>query len=183
MTKIYTRTGDAGTTSLGDGNRADKDSARVSAYGELDELNSFLGLLLTHEIPPDLRKSLDEIQHLLFELGGDLCIPGRQSLNDAHIEWLEHCLDEQNDKLPPLTEFIIPGGNPAAAACHVVRTVCRRAERTMVTLARREPLSSVSLAFINRLSDFLFVAARVLARAESPLEPLWKPQCDTVVKT
>jgi len=173
LSKIYTRTGDDGTTGLGDGSRVAKDSLRVDAYGTIDELNSHLGLVLAYEIPTNLREELSEIQHLLFDLGGELCIPGTVLIKPEHVEWLEQELDKLNDELPMLKEFILPGGNAPAAACHICRTVCRRAERLMVGLSRREAVEPASLAFVNRLSDFLFVAARVLARADGG-EVLWR---------
>jgi len=173
LSKIYTRTGDDGTTGLGDGSRVAKDSLRVDAYGTVDELNSHLGLVLAYEIPVNLREALSEIQHLLFDLGGELCIPGTVLIKLEHVEWLEQELDKLNDGLPMLKEFILPGGNAPAAACHISRTVCRRAERLMVGLSRGEAVEPASLAFVNRLSDFLFVAARVLARADGG-EVLWR---------
>lgn len=176
LSKIYTRTGDAGTTGLADGSRVDKDSLRIAAHGELDELNSHLGWLLAQEIPAEMRTGLAEIQHLLFDLGGDLCIPGRHSLAQSHIDWLETWLDRFNDTLPPLKEFVLPGGNRSAAACHIARTVCRRAERTLVALAKAETVDPVAVAFVNRLSDLLFVLARALARQNGGQEVLWQPQ-------
>jgi cob(I)alamin adenosyltransferase len=176
LSKIYTRTGDTGSTSLGDGTRADKDSLRICAHGELDELNSQLGLVLAYENPPEVRSCLSEVQHLLFDLGGDLCIPGRHSIEQQHIDWLEQWLDHFNDALPPLKEFILPGGNLPAAGCHVARTVCRRAERTLVALGKSESVSPLAIGFINRLSDLLFVIARVLARQNGETEVLWQPQ-------
>ena len=173
LSKIYTRTGDDGTTGLGDGSRVAKDSLRVDAYGTVDELNSHLGLVLAYEIPVSLREALSEIQHLLFDLGGELCIPGSVLIKPEHVEWLEQELDKLNDELPMLKEFILPGGNAPAAACHICRTVCRRAERLMVGLSRGEAVEPASLAFVNRLSDFLFVAARVLARTDGG-EVLWR---------
>ena len=173
LSKIYTRTGDDGTTGLGDGSRVAKDSLRVDAYGTIDELNSHLGLVLAYEIPTNLREALSEIQHLLFDLGGELCIPGTVLIKPEHVEWLEQELDKLNDELPMLKEFILPGGNAPAAACHICRTVCRRAERLMVGLSRGEAVEPASLAFVNRLSDFLFVAARVLALADGG-EVLWR---------
>ena len=173
LSKIYTRTGDDGTTGLGDGSRVAKDSLRVDAYGTVDELNSHLGLVLAYEIPVNLREALSEIQHLLFDLGGELCIPGTVLIKPEHVEWLEQELDKLNDRLPMLKEFILPGGSAPAAVCHICRTVCRRAERLMVGLSRGEVVESASLAFVNRLSDFLFVAARVLARADGG-EVLWR---------
>jgi cob(I)alamin adenosyltransferase len=166
LSKIYTRTGDEGSTGLGDGSRISKDSLRVEALGALDELNSHIGLVLALETPPAVREALDEIQHLLFDLGGELSLPDRRFIEAQHILWLEQQLDSLNDTLPPLKEFILPGGSPAAAACHIARTVCRRAERILTTLLREEAINPQALAFINRLSDYLFVAARVLARAQ-----------------
>lgn len=175
LTKIYTRTGDDGTTGSGDGRRVAKDSARIAAYGDLDELNCLLGLLLTHELPGNIRDGLITLQHWLFELGGDLCIAGRDSLTDAHTGWLEQHLDELNETLPPLTEFVLPGGSPATATCHLARSVCRRAERSLVTLRQAEPVPQAALAFVNRLSDYLFVVARVLGRSGGQGEVLWQP--------
>jgi cob(I)alamin adenosyltransferase len=176
LSKIYTRTGDSGATGLGDGRRVGKDAPRIQAYGELDELNSHIGLILAHGTPDEVSLCLGEIQHLLFDLGGDLCIPSRDSLTQAHVDWLERWLDHFNDALPPLKEFILPGGNRPAACCHVARTVCRRAERTVVALAKTEPVAPLAIVFLNRLSDLLFVIARVLARENGGQEVLWQPQ-------
>ncbi|MDD5033462.1 MAG: cob(I)yrinic acid a,c-diamide adenosyltransferase [Methylococcaceae bacterium] len=173
LSRIYTRTGDDGTTGLGDGSRIGKDSLRVETYGTLDELNSHIGMVLAFDIPSGLREALSEIQHRLFDLGGELCLPGHRFILAEPVEWLERELDSLNAALPSLKEFILPGGNQAAAACHIARTVCRRAERLMVALARQEDLNGQALAFINRLSDFLFVAARLLAR-ENGGEVLWR---------
>ncbi|MFM8333054.1 MAG: cob(I)yrinic acid a,c-diamide adenosyltransferase [Candidatus Methylumidiphilus sp.] len=173
LSKIYTRTGDDGSTGLGDGNRVGKDSLRVEAYGTVDELNSHIGMVLAHDIPPALRATFNEIQHLLFDLGGELCIPGHRFIQPEHTAWLELELDALNDDLPALQEFILPGGSPSAAACHISRTVCRRAERLMVALAHQDTVAAPALAFVNRLSDYLFVAARVLAR-DSGAEVLWR---------
>lgn len=173
LSKIYTRTGDDGSTGLGDGSRVGKDSLRVEAYGTVDELNSQLGLLLSYELPADLRQDLSEIQHLLFDLGGELCMPGHRFIKEEHTAWLEQELDKFNHNLPMLREFILPGGNQPAAVCHIARTLCRRAERVMVHLAREQLVEAPALAFINRLSDYLFVAARVLAR-EGGEEVLWR---------
>ncbi len=173
LSKIYTRTGDDGTTGLGDGSRVRKDCLRVETYGTVDELNSHIGMVLAQDIPPRLRESLAQIQHLLFDLGGELYMPGHSFIGHEQVEWLEHELDKFNDGLPSLKEFILPGGSISAAACHIARTVCRRAERLLVGLAREEPVTAPALAFINRLSDFLFVAARVLAR-EAGGEVLWR---------
>lgn len=173
LSKIYTRTGDDGSTGLGDGSRVGKDSLRVEAYGTVDELNSHIGMVLAYDIPPALRETLSEAQHLLFDLGGELCMPGHRFIKQEHSAWLEQELDKLNDNLPMLKEFILPGGNAPAAACHIARTVCRRAERLMVGLARIETVEAPALAFTNRLSDYLFVAARVLAREEGG-EVLWR---------
>jgi len=173
LSKIYTRTGDDGSTGLGDGSRVGKDSLRVETFGTVDELNSHIGMVLTHDLPPALRETLSETQHLLFDLGGELCMPGHGFIKPEHSAWLEQELDALNDKLPMLKEFILPGGNAPAAACHISRTVCRRAERLMVGLARVETVEVPALTFINRLSDYLFVAARVLAR-EGGGEVLWR---------
>ena len=175
LSKIYTRTGDSGTTGLGDGQRVDKDCPRVEAFGTVDELNSHIGAILAQDLPDELRTCLTRVQHTLFDLGGELCIPGHHSVGDAHIDQLEQRLDHFNEHLPPLKEFILPGGGPAAAACHIARTVCRRAERRVVALAREETLNPLGLTYLNRLSDLLFVMARILAREESGGEVLWQP--------
>ena len=175
LSKIYTRTGDDGSTGLGDGTRVRKDSARVSAYGTVDELNSVLGVLLAvPDLPAQVVETLTQIQHDLFDLGGELCIPGMAMVEDADIERLESTLDQFNAGLPPLKEFILPGGGVAAAQCHVARTVCRRAERCVVTLAREETVRPQAVHYLNRLSDLLFVLARVLARASGHGEVLWQ---------
>ena len=177
LSKIYTRTGDDGTTGLGDGSRVRKDSARVAAYGTLDELNSALGVLLAQAgLPPPVNETLTQIQHDLFDLGGELCIPGMAMIEDADVTRLETTLDRFNADLPPLKDFILPGGGTAAAHCHVARTVCRRAEREAVALARAETVRPQALHYLNRLSDLLFVLARVLARASGHGEVLWPPQ-------
>ncbi len=173
LSKIYTRTGDDGTTGLGDGSRVGKDSVRVNAYGTVDELNSAIGIVLACEIGGEVREALTQIQHDLFDLGGELCIPGMETVKDADIERLEQVLDRFNDGLPPLKEFILPGGGMAAAQCHLARTICRRAERELVTLARSETLRPQPQRYLNRLSDLLFVLARVLARASGHGEVLW----------
>ncbi|WP_434111907.1 cob(I)yrinic acid a,c-diamide adenosyltransferase [Methylocaldum sp. GT1TLB] len=176
LTKIYTRTGDKGTTGLGDGTRVDKDAPRVEAYGALDELNSHIGLVLAYTAPPKVADCLTEVQQVLFDLGGDLCIPGRRSIDQSHIDWLEQWLDHFNNQLPWLQNFILPGGNPPAAHCHVARAVCRRAERVLVSLGKAEPVDTFALAYLNRLSDFLFVVARILARQGDGTETLWQPR-------
>ena len=173
LSKIYTRTGDDGTTGLGDGSRTAKDSARVGAYGTVDEANSTIGLILASELPEDVRTLLTSVQHQLFDLGGELCIPGHAAIFDADIERLEQQLDAFNEPLPPLKDFILPGGGEAAARCHVARTVVRRAEREAVALSRLEPVRPEAVRYLNRLSDLLFVLARVLARASGHGEVLW----------
>lgn len=173
LSKIYTRTGDKGTTGLGDGSRVDKDSLRVASYGTVDELNSFIGLLLSGDVIAEVRRTLDRVQHELFDLGGELCMPGTTLIPDRYVDGLEADLDRLNEDLPPLKDFILPGGSEAAARCHVARTVCRRAERCVVTLAREEEVNPVSVRYLNRLSDYLFVAARVLARAGGGDEVIW----------
>ena len=173
LSKIYTRTGDKGTTGLGDGSRVDKDSLRVEAYGTVDELNSTIGLLLAADLPVDVRACLTRVQHELFDLGGELCMPGTVLIPDAYVTDLENDLDAFNADLPPLKDFILPGGTEAAARCHLARTVARRAERQVVSLARAEQVNDAAIRFLNRLSDLLFVVARVLARAEGGSEILW----------
>ena len=175
LSKIYTRTGDDGTTGLGDGGRVAKESLRVEAYGAVDEANSAVGMVLAVAGLPDaVRRCLTEVQHDLFDLGGELCIPGHRMITSTHVERLETELDGFNDTLPPLKEFILPGGGAAAAACHVARTVSRRAERRAWSLARVEEVAPDALKYLNRLSDLLFVLARVLARHETGSEVLWR---------
>ena len=175
LSKIYTRTGDDGTTGLGDGTRVPKDSVRVEAYGTVDELNSAVGVLLAVSgLPPAISACLTEVQQQLFDLGGELCIPGHRAISASQVTQLEQALDAFNDPLPPLKEFILPGGGPAAAACHLARTIARRAERRVWTLARAEAVSPEVAKYLNRLSDLLFVLARVLARHESGAEVLWR---------
>lgn len=176
LSKIYTRTGDAGHTGLGDGSRTAKDNPRVEAFGSVDELNGHIGLLIAQAaVPAAIRATLTAIQHELFDLGGELCIPGHQAIGEAHIARLEQALDALNSDLPALQEFILPGGNVAAATAHVARAVCRRAERRVVSLARAERVHAPAIAYLNRLSDLLFVIARVLARADGG-EVLWRHQ-------
>ncbi len=180
LSKIYTRTGDAGETGLGDGSRVAKDHDRVEAYGTVDELNSVIGMLLGHELPEVCISVLGDVQHHLFDLGSELCVPGYEVLNEDHVTWLEEALDDMNADLPYLKEFILPGGSVAAGTCHLARTVCRRAERQVVTLGRDETLPAFSAAYLNRLSDLLFVMARVILRHQERTEVLWqsgrKPQ-------
>jgi cob(I)alamin adenosyltransferase len=175
LSKIYTRTGDDGTTGLGDGGRVAKESLRVEAYGAVDEANSAVGMVLAVAgLPEAVRRCLTEVQHDLFDLGGELCIPGHRMIAPAHVQRLETELDGFNDSLPPLKEFILPGGGTAAAACHVARAVSRRAERRAWSLARIEDVAPDALKYLNRLSDLLFVLARVLARHETGSEVLWR---------
>jgi len=174
LSKIYTRTGDKGTTGLGDGSRTDKDSLRVEAFGTVDELNSCIGLLASHELPDTIARELIEIEHDLFDLGGELCIPGHSVVTEKQVERLERWLDSLNADLDPLKEFILPGGSAAAAVCHLARTVCRRAERRVVSLARQENLNAACLRYLNRLSDLLFVMARTLNHASGRKDILWQ---------
>jgi cob(I)alamin adenosyltransferase len=175
LSRIYTRTGDDGTTGLGDGNRVRKDHARVEAYGTVDEANSTIGMILAVAgLPAEVARALTEIQHDLFDLGGELCIPGTQVIQAERIAQLEQLLDGFNDPLPALKDFILPGGGPAAAACHLARTIVRRAERRVWTLAESEQVNAEVPKYLNRLSDLLFVIARVLARHENGSEVLWR---------
>jgi cob(I)alamin adenosyltransferase len=174
LSSIATRTGDDGTTGLGDGTRVAKDDLRVDAMGHVDELNSVLGLLATEDLPAEVRADLTDIQHDLFDLGGELCIPGHAAIFDADIDRLENILDALNADLPPLKDFILPGGSAAAAHAHVARTVCRRAERDVVSLARHDAVRPQAIRYLNRLSDLLFVMARVLARVDGASEVLWQ---------
>lgn len=177
LSRIYTKTGDSGTTGLGDGSRVAKDSARVEAYGTIDEANSAIGLILAigaaDAVPAEIRTVLTAIQHQLFDLGGELCIPGHAAIFDPDVERLEQHLDAFNEALPPLKEFILPGGGEAAARCHLARTIVRRAERETVTLAGLEAVRPEAIRYLNRLSDLLFVLARVLARASGQGEVVW----------
>ena len=174
LSKIYTRTGDDGTTGLGDGTRVGKDSARVNAYGTVDEANSSIGVVLAAPVPDDIRALLTTVQHQLFDLGGELCIPGHAAIDAEDIDALERQLDHYNEDLPALKDFILPAGGEAAARCHLARTIVRRAERETVTLARHDAVRPEAIRYLNRLSDLLFVLARVLARADVQGEVLWK---------
>lgn len=174
LSKIYTRTGDDGTTGLGDGTRVAKGSQRVEAFGTVDEANSAIGVVLAcGAVPPEISNLLTEIQHDLFELGGELCIPGHSAITNAQVEQLEVELDSLNAELPALEEFILPGGGIAAAHCHLARTIVRRAERVTTGLATEEDVRPEVLRYLNRLSDLLFVMARTLARLETGREVLW----------
>jgi len=173
LSKIATRTGDKGTTGLGDGSRVDKDNVRIQAIGEVDELNSNLGVLLAEPLPDEMREELVSIQHDLFDLGGELCIPGYQMIKEEHVERLDALLAKYNATLPALTEFILPAGSRAAAVSHVCRTVCRRAERAIVTLGKTESINDFPRQYVNRLSDLMFVLARVLNRFAGGSDVLW----------
>jgi cob(I)alamin adenosyltransferase len=174
LSKIATRTGDRGETGLGDGHRVAKDSARIQALGDIDELNSCLGLLLAEKLPAALRKALLQVQHDLFDLGGEVCIPGHRMIAEAQVQVLDGLLAEHNARLAPLKEFILPGGTRAAALAHLARTVCRRAERSLVALHRAEPAGARALQYLNRLSDLLFVLGRTLNRAGRRGDVLWR---------
>jgi len=174
LSKIYTRTGDAGTTGLGDGSRTGKDSLRIEAIGEVDELNSMLGALLAEDLPQAVRTALIDVQHDLFDLGGELCIPGRSAVSEKQVSRLADLLDGFNADLPPLKEFILPGGSRTAALAHLARTVCRRAERRLVALGKAEAVNDAVRRYLNRLSDLLFVLGRVLNRASGQGDMLWQ---------
>ena len=174
LTTIATRTGDDGTTGLGDGTRTRKDTLRVAAMGDVDELNSSIGVLLTEPMPDPLRADLIDIQHDLFDLGGELCIPGYSMIKEAHVARLDDRLAHYNADLPRLAEFVLPGGSRAAALAHVSRTVCRRAERAVVALAASEAVHAEARQYLNRLSDLLFVLARVLNRHAGGADVLWR---------
>ncbi|WP_153101285.1 cob(I)yrinic acid a,c-diamide adenosyltransferase [Paraburkholderia hayleyella] len=174
LSKIATRTGDDGTTGLGDGGRVRKDTVRITAMGDVDELNSHIGVLVCETMPDDVRVALMAIQHDLFDLGGELCIPGHTMLGLPHLARIEGWLADYNATLPPLKEFVLPGGSRAAALAHVCRTVCRRAERSIVALGHAETLNATPRQYVNRLSDLLFVLARVLNRASGGSDVLWQ---------
>ena len=174
LSKITTRTGDRGETGLGDGSRVPKDSARVQALGDLDELNSALGVLLAEEVPAPMRAALAQVQQDLFDLGGEVSIPGHALLKEASVKRLEGLVEAWNADLPALKEFILPGGSRAAAAAHLARTVCRRAERSLVALGRREPVGDAARRYLNRLSDALFVAGRALNRHAGRTDVQWR---------
>ena len=174
LSKIYTRTGDAGTTGLGDGTRVAKDSLRVAAMGDVDELNSVIGVMLAEPVSSKIRDCLTRIQHDLFDMGGEICMPGYAMIKAERVTALENILDEWNETLSPLKEFILPGGCRAAAYCHLARTVCRRAERQLTTLNNVETITEISLRYINRLSDLLFVLCRILNKEAGVPDVLWQ---------
>lgn len=174
LSKITTRTGDGGETGLGDGSRVGKDSARIGALGDIDELNSALGLLLAEEVPAGVRETFGQVQQALFDLGGELSIPGHALLKEDQLRLLESRIEEWNANLPPLKEFILPGGTRAAAAAHLARTICRRAERSVVSLSKTESATPLALQYLNRLSDLLFVAGRHLNRHAGGSDVQWR---------
>ena len=174
LSKIATRTGDKGETGLGDGSRVAKDSARIQALGEIDELNSSIGVLLAEKMPAEMRAALLHIQHGLFDLGGEVCIPGHTMVTEAHVAHLDGLLQTINKRLPPLKEFILPGGTRAAALAHLARTACRRAERSLVALGGAEQVGERARQYLNRLSDLLFVLGRALNRAGRRGDVLWR---------
>jgi cob(I)alamin adenosyltransferase len=174
LSKIYTRTGDAGTTGLGDGSRTAKDAPRVAAMGDVDELNSVIGVLLCEELPAEIRTLLVGIQHDLFDLGGELSVPGAAFLKTGQPARLEAAIDRYNADLQPLKEFILPGGTRAAALAHLARATCRRAERSVVALGQSEPVSETARRYLNRLSDLLFVLPRWINKAAGCGDVLWE---------
>jgi cob(I)alamin adenosyltransferase len=179
LSRIYTRTGDDGSTGLGDGMRVPKEHLRVEAYGTVDEANSAIGVVLAiPDLPADVVNCLTAVQHQLFDLGGELCLPGHRAITGEDVTQLEQMLDRFNEPLPPLKDFILPGGGRAAAACHLARTIARRAERRVWSLARVESVAPEVPQYLNRLSDLLFVIARVLARHEHGSEVLWRSRRD-----
>jgi len=173
LSVIATRTGDDGTTGLGDGSRTPKDAPRIAALGDVDELNSAIGLLLTEALPAEIAADLSAIQHDLFDMGAELCIPGHVALTDEHVARLDACLARYNATLPPLREFILPGGTRGAAQAHVARTICRRAERAVVALARVDPVNPPVRQYLNRLSDLMFVLARCINQHAGQKDTYW----------
>lgn len=175
LTKIYTRTGDGGLTGLANGERVSKSDPRIETCGDVDETNSALGLVLSNQdLPDEVRSCLSRIQDELFDLGAEIALPGYIAISEEHISRLENELDTFNSTLPPLKDFILPGGSPAAAACHLARSVCRRAERQAWSLAENAEMNNNLLKYLNRLSDLLFVVARLLARQNGATEVIWK---------
>jgi cob(I)alamin adenosyltransferase len=173
LSKIYTRKGDAGSTGMADGSRVDKDSLRMHAIGDVDELNSVLGLVINKCQAQLIKHNLITIQHDLFNLGGELALPDYNKISTSRIQWLEDSLDEMNKDLSPLKEFILPGGSECAGFCHLARTVCRRVERSLVSLAKQDSIKPEISAYINRLSDWLFVACRQINKLENKAEVYW----------
>ena len=188
LSKIYTRTGDAGTTGLGDGSRVAKDDLRIHALGDVDELNSCIGVLRSHIAVSNIEnkakwdKSLSLIQHWLFDLGGEVCIPNFNMVLPVSVEFLENEIDEMNETLPMLKDFILPAGTLACSYAHQARSVCRRAERSLMTVHTRDQnIQATSLQLLNRLSDWLFVASRTLQRAEGGTEVLWQKNINDTI--
>lgn len=179
LSRIYTRTGDDGTTGLTNGSRVAKDDTRIEAIGAVDELNSAVGMLLCEAVPGTVHDCLTDIQHRLFDIGGELSIPGHSMLTDDRVRELEQLLDKLNSDLPPLKEFILPGGTNAAALCHNARAICRRAERRLCSLAKATGINPVSARYLNRLSDLLFVMARYLNREAGVADILWRRERKT----
>jgi len=173
LSKIYTRTGDDGTTGLGDGSRVEKDDVRVQAMGDIDELNSIIGMLLLNDLPDAARECLIKVQHNLFDLGGEIAMPGYVAIDEGHVEMLENTLDAFNDDLEPLKEFILPGGSQPGAVAHLARSVCRRAERRLYTLSKSHDVNANGRQFVNRLSDLLFVMARTFNQHAGQSDVLW----------
>ena len=173
LTKIYTRTGDSGQTGLGDGSRIAKTASRVEAMGNADELNSVLGILIDEPLPEEISDCLVNVQHTLFDIGGELSIPGHTLVKPGKVDYLEHTLDQLNKDLPPLKEFILPGGARSAAVCHLARSVCRRLERSLFAVDDQQSVSTVAQQYVNRLSDLLFVIARTLNQEAGELDVLW----------
>ncbi|MEM8770449.1 MAG: cob(I)yrinic acid a,c-diamide adenosyltransferase [Pseudomonadota bacterium] len=176
LDKIVTRGGDKGETSLGDGARVAKDDPRIALLGDVDELNSWVGVALAHLEPGDVAEALEGVQHDLFDLGGALCFPDAPLLSGGHVERLEKAAATLNETLPPLKEFILPGGAPVLAWLHVARTVCRRVERAMASFARDREEAAAALQYLNRLSDYLFIAARFEAKRQGVDEVLWRKE-------
>jgi cob(I)alamin adenosyltransferase len=174
LSKIYTKTGDSGTTGLGDGSRISKASDRINAIGEIDELNCNIGLLLNHELREDMKRLMIDIQHDLFVVGGELSIPGSTFVEETSVKKLEDAIDQYNKELPPLKEFILPGGSSAASAAHLCRAVCRRAERATLEIEPSESINHDLTSYINRLSDLFFVVARIISKDSSVGEILWQ---------
>jgi cob(I)alamin adenosyltransferase len=179
LSKIYTRTGDNGTTGLGDGARVSKTSPRVEAMGAVDELNSVIGLLMTESMPDSIRGTLSSVQHALFDLGGEISLPGQELLNNEQVTQIEHKLDQMNESLLPLKDFVLPGGTRLAALCHQARSVCRRAERRLLVLSEQHSVSNVSTKYLNRLSDLLFVMARHVNQRAGVADILWQKSFDS----
>ena len=182
LSKIYTRTGDAGTTGLADGSRTPKTAPRIHALGDVDELNSVIGLMQCEDLPAETREQLTTIQHDLFDLGGEMAIPGFTSITEAQVKRLENHLDAYNATLEPLKNFILPGGSRAASVAHLARTVCRRAERSVILLGQTEAVSELSRQYLNRLSDLMFVLSRILNRHANQPDVLWEQGRNGTVK-